>query len=133
MSGTDLAIARDMRLKGDPMPMPLHGSKALQAVVMKAIADQPADRFTSAEELRDALLGAVRRPAAAQTAAPAAAAAAAPAYAAAERTADAAKARREAQKAGKPEAPAPKEKEGKGLRRAIWIVGAVALLALLAL
>ena len=133
VSGTDLAIARDMRLKGDPMPMPLHGSKALQAVVMKAIADQPADRFASAEELRDALLGAVRRPAAAQTAAPAAAAAAAPAYAAAERTADAAKARREAQKTKKPEAPAPKEKEGKGLRRAIWIVGAVALLALLAL
>ena len=46
VSGTDLAIARDMRLRGDPMPKPLHGSKALQAVVMKAISDQPADRIS---------------------------------------------------------------------------------------
>ena len=42
-----------------------------------AIADQPADRYQSAEELRDALLAAVRRPGTAQTAPGTAAAAAA--------------------------------------------------------
>ena len=29
VSGSDLAIARDMRLRGDPIPAPLHGSSAL--------------------------------------------------------------------------------------------------------
>ena len=144
VSGSDLAIARDMRLRGDPMPKPLHGSKALQAVVMKAIADQPADRYQSAEELRDALLAAVRRPGTAQTApGTAAAAAAAPvaasAAAKAERKAEQAKAAKAAEKRRK-SAPAEDdydedddEPKGKGLRRAVWIVGAVALLALLAL
>lgn len=62
VSGSDLAIARDMRLRGDPLPPPLHGSAALQAVVMRAVADHPADRFASPAEFRTALLAAVRRP-----------------------------------------------------------------------
>lgn len=62
VSGSDLAIARDMRLRGDPLPPPMHGSPALQAVVMRAVADHPADRFSSPAEFRTALLGAVRRP-----------------------------------------------------------------------
>ncbi len=142
VSGSDLAIARDMRLRGDPMPKPLHGSKALQAVVMKAISDQPADRYQSAEELRDALLASVRRPAAqtaSGTAAPAPAApVAASAAAKAERKAEQSKAAKAADKRRK-SAPAEDdydeddEPKNKGLRRAVWIVGAVALLALLAL
>lgn len=62
VSGSDLAIARDMRLRGDPLPPPVHGSAALQAVVMRAVADHPADRFSSPAEFRAALLAAVRRP-----------------------------------------------------------------------
>lgn len=61
VSGSDLAIARDMRLRGDPLPPPVHGSAALQAVVMRAVADHPADRFSSPAEFRAALLAAVRR------------------------------------------------------------------------
>lgn len=61
VSGSDLAIARDMRLRGDPLPPPVHGSPALQAVVMRAVADHPADRFASPAEFRAALLAAVRR------------------------------------------------------------------------
>ena len=60
MSAADLAIARDMRLRGDPMPVPAHGSKAIQSVIMKAVADRPEDRFRSADELRSALLGVVQ-------------------------------------------------------------------------
>ncbi|MBQ9044968.1 MAG: Ig-like domain-containing protein [Oscillospiraceae bacterium] len=60
VSAADLAIARDMRLRGDPMPVPAHGSTALQSVIMTAIADRPEDRFHSAEEVRDALQGVVQ-------------------------------------------------------------------------
>ena len=60
MSAADLAIARDMRLRGDPMPVPAHGSSAIQSVIMKAVADRPEDRFRSADELRSALLGVVQ-------------------------------------------------------------------------
>ena len=144
VSGTDLAIARDMRLRGDPMPKPLHGSKALQAVVMKAIADQPADRFATAEELRDALLAAVRRPSAQTVEGTAAAAAAAPvaasAGAKAARTAEAAKAAKLKKPERKPvvdddldEADEDSDSGSKGLKRAIIAVGAIALIALLAL
>lgn len=62
VSGSDLAIARDMRLRGDPLPPPMHGSAALQRVVMRAVADHPSDRFSSPAEFRAALLAAVRRP-----------------------------------------------------------------------
>ena len=51
----DLAIARDMRLRGDPMPVPAHGSAALQRVIMTAIADRPEDRYRTADEFREAL------------------------------------------------------------------------------
>lgn len=61
VSGSDLAIARDMRLRGDPLPQPVHGSGALRAVIMRALADQPGARYSSAAEFRSALLGAVRR------------------------------------------------------------------------
>lgn len=61
VSGSDLAIARDMRLRGDPLPPPMHGSPALRAVVMRAIADHPTDRFSSPAEFRAALQAAVRR------------------------------------------------------------------------
>ena len=131
-----------MRLRGDPMPKPLHGSKALQAVVMKAISDQPADRYQTAEELRDALLASVRRGTAQTAPGTAAAAAAAPvaasAAAKAERLAEQNKAAKAAEKRRK-SAPAEEddydedEPKNRGLRRAVWIVGAVALLALLAL
>lgn len=60
ISAADLAIARDMRLRGDPMPIPAHGSSALQQVILTAIADRPEDRFHSAEEFRTALQSAVR-------------------------------------------------------------------------
>lgn len=62
VSGSDLAIARDMRLRGDPLPPPMHGSAALQRVVMRAVADHPADRFSSPAEFRAALQAVVRRP-----------------------------------------------------------------------
>lgn len=137
VSGSDLAIARDMRLRGDPMPKPLHGSKALQAVVMKAIADRPEDRYPTAEALQEALLSAVRRPAAQQTVAGTAAAAAPVAASAA------AVAARNAEnvEAGRTRKPVVEddfddeedEPKNKGLRRAVWIVGAIALIALLAL
>lgn len=60
MNAANLAIARDMRLRGDPMPLPAHGSSALQSVIMTAVADRPEDRFQSADELRTALLDVVQ-------------------------------------------------------------------------
>ena len=60
ISAADLAIARDMRLRGDPMPVPAHGSSDLQRVILKAIADRPEDRYRSADEFRSALLGIVQ-------------------------------------------------------------------------
>ena len=138
VSGSDLAIARDMRLRGDPMPKPLHGNQALQAVVMKAIADQPEDRFATAEELRDALLNAVRRPAARPAAGTAAAAAPVAGAAAAERVSDAKEARKASQKPAQSRKKDEDDEEeesrpNRALRTAIWIVGGIALLALIAL
>ena len=60
ISAADLAIARDMRLRGDPMPVPAHGSNALQQVILTAIADRPEDRYQSAEEFRAALQSVVQ-------------------------------------------------------------------------
>lgn len=62
VSGSDLAIARDMRLRGDPLPPPVHGNPALQKVVLRACADHPAERYASPAELRAALTAAVHRP-----------------------------------------------------------------------
>ena len=138
VSGSDLAIARDMRLRGDPMPKPLHGSAALQAVIMKAISDQPADRYQTAEALRDALLSAVHRPnAASQAAAHAAAGAAvvAGATTAASRPAknENVKSSRPAKKVVEEEDDEDEESGGKGLKIAAWVIGIIAGLALLGL
>ena len=46
--------ARERRLRGEPLPAPAHGSKALQAIVLKACAFDPAERYhTAAEMLQD--------------------------------------------------------------------------------
>ena len=66
VEASDLAIAREQRLRGDPLPEPLHGSHALKNVVMRACADDPAQRYASVEEFRAALLAVARRAAAAQ-------------------------------------------------------------------
>ena len=66
VEASDLAIAREQRLRGDPLPEPLHGSQALKNVVMRACADDPAQRYASVEEFRAALLAVARRAAAAQ-------------------------------------------------------------------
>lgn len=66
VEASDLAIAREQRLRGDPLPEPLHGSQALKNVVMRACADDPAQRYASVEEFRAALLAVARRAASAQ-------------------------------------------------------------------
>ena len=46
--------AKERRLRGEPLPAPAHGSKALQAIVLKACAFDPAERYyTAAEMLQD--------------------------------------------------------------------------------
>ena len=47
--------ALQMRLSGTPVPPPVNGSEALKAVVMKACAYDPRDRFRTAEEMLRAL------------------------------------------------------------------------------
>ena len=47
--------AREMRLAGEELPLPKHGSSELKAIVMKACAYDPRDRFRSAAEMLDAL------------------------------------------------------------------------------
>ena len=134
VSGSDLAIARDMRLRGDPMPKPLHGSAALQAVIMKAISDQPADRYQTAEALRDALLNAVHRPnAAVQAAAGAAVVAGTSTAASRPAKKENVKPARAAKKAVEEDDDEEEESGGRGLRIAAWVIGIIAGLALLGL
>ena len=46
--------ARERRLRGEPLPAPAHGSKELKAIVLKACAYDPAQRYhTAAEMLQD--------------------------------------------------------------------------------
>ncbi len=47
--------ARARRMNGEPVPPPAHGSDALKAIVMKACAFNPKDRFASAAEMLAAL------------------------------------------------------------------------------
>ena len=47
--------ARKRRFDGEQIPPPAHGSKQLQAIVLKACAYDPKDRFASASEMLDAL------------------------------------------------------------------------------
>lgn len=44
-----------MRMSGTPLPPPMHGSPQLLQVVMKACAFNPADRYQSAVQMRQAL------------------------------------------------------------------------------
>ena len=48
--------ARKRRLQGEKIPAPAHGSERLKAIVLKACAYDPKDRFASAAEMREALL-----------------------------------------------------------------------------
>lgn len=47
--------AKHRRFSGEPLPPPAHGSKELQAIVLKACAYRPQDRFKSAAEMLEAL------------------------------------------------------------------------------
>ena len=52
--------ARSRRLSGETFPLPKHGSNRLKAVVMKACAYDPRERFHSAAEMLEALVYAGR-------------------------------------------------------------------------
>lgn len=53
-SAGDEEAARRRRLSGEAIPAPIHGSPALKAIVLKACAYDPKDRYQSAEDmLRD--------------------------------------------------------------------------------
>lgn len=47
--------AKDRRCAGEPIPAPVHGSDALKAVVLKACAFDPDERFQDARAMMDAL------------------------------------------------------------------------------
>ena len=47
--------ARRRRMSGQPLPPPAHGSAALKQIVLKACAHHPANRYTSATEMLEAL------------------------------------------------------------------------------
>ena len=47
--------AKARRLRGDLIPPPAHGSRALQEIVLKACAYDPAQRFAGPDEMRTAL------------------------------------------------------------------------------
>jgi hypothetical protein len=48
---SDMDRARLRRFQGEPIPAPLHGSPALQQIVLKACAFDPKDRYRSAEDM----------------------------------------------------------------------------------
>lgn len=52
---SDREKALEMRMSGQPMPAPAHGSEGLQAIVLKACAYRAEDRYASPEEMRRAL------------------------------------------------------------------------------
>ena len=47
--------ARNRRFHGEPIPAPVNGSDALKAIVLKACAFDPKERYASAEEMREDL------------------------------------------------------------------------------
>lgn len=55
--------AKQRRFRGEPIPAPKNGSEALKAIVLKACAFNPSDRFHSAAEMLQALEQAERAPA----------------------------------------------------------------------
>jgi serine/threonine-protein kinase len=52
---SEMENARRRRFNGEALPAPKHGSPALQQIVLKACASEPADRYASAEEMLAAL------------------------------------------------------------------------------
>ena len=54
--------ARQRRLSGEPLPPPAHGSAELKAIVLKACAYAPEERFHSAKEMYEALCRCSRIP-----------------------------------------------------------------------
>lgn len=52
----DVAVAQNQRLKGVKLPPPTHGSKALAGVLLTALNPDPARRYQSARQFREALL-----------------------------------------------------------------------------
>lgn len=55
LTPTNRETARLRRFAGETLPEPKHGSHALKAIVLKACAFNPADRYQSAQEMWDAL------------------------------------------------------------------------------
>ena len=48
--------ARQRRFSGEPVPAPMHGSRDLQEIVLKACAYDPKDRFRDPAQMREALI-----------------------------------------------------------------------------
>ena len=55
MMASERSRAVERRLNGEALPMPMYAGEALGRVILKACAFQPSDRYTSAQELLDAL------------------------------------------------------------------------------
>ena len=56
----DIETARQLRLAGEPIPEPAHGSWGLKKLVLKALEERPEDRFQTAEKMYLALQGIYR-------------------------------------------------------------------------
>ena len=54
-TANDESVARKKRFDGDPLPPPAQGSEELKAIVCKACAFRPEDRFSDAREMLGAL------------------------------------------------------------------------------
>ena len=63
---SDVQNAQHRRMRGDAIPAPKHGSDALKAVVLKACAFDPKDRYQSATDMKEALEAAKGKPIAKQ-------------------------------------------------------------------
>ena len=61
-TGAQRQQAQERRLSGEPLPPPTHGSAELKAIVLKACAYAPEERFHSAREMYEALCRCSRIP-----------------------------------------------------------------------
>ena len=61
-TGAQRQQAQERRLSGEPLPPPAHGSAELKAIVLKACAYAPEERFHSAREMYEALCRCSRIP-----------------------------------------------------------------------
>lgn len=52
---TEIEKALERRFGGETLPKPMHGSEELASIVLRACAFEPAERFSSPAEMRDAL------------------------------------------------------------------------------